>query len=337
MDHDPLLKTLLHEMKDGVVVCDPAGIIILYNEAAADLFVRGPALGREKSLYSYCFQPPIEKALSLLQYQHGLKKQTAPIHYVQFMNASVSQEQYFRCRVSFLPPVNEAGNSFVIILEDISSWHIPDNPLLMKIEEFRAPMTNLRAAVENLTEYPEMSPVMRSAFENVLVQESLNLTETFASLARSCRAVMQTQNHLTTLDTEVLFGYVTSSLQALQIAVAAAPKPAIAVKVDFYGLLLVLDYLADKIKHKQKHIALSCKMHIGEQFIYFDFIWPGPFIPPADIRKLLEKKLARGIGAMTVASILHAMEGDIWSQQLENSTSMLRLALPIAIRAGKTT
>jgi len=196
-------------------------------------------------------------------------------------------------------------------------------------------MTNLRAAVENLTEYPEMSPVMRSAFENVLVQESLNLTEAFNSLAGSCRAVMQTRNHLTELDTVVLFGYVTSFLQGKKISVTASPKTSTGVKVDLYGLLLVLDYLVSKIKHKEKGIDLCCEIHSGDQFMYCDFIWSGSFIPPAAVRKILEKKL-HGIGEMSVSTILHTMEGDIWSQQLDNAECMLRLALPLAMRTGKT-
>jgi signal transduction histidine kinase len=53
------------------------------------------------------------------------------------------------------------------------------------------------------------------------------------------------------------------------------------------------------------------------------------------VEKMLEKKLQYSIKGMTVTSILQSMGGDIWSQQREKSTSILRLALPIAIKAGK--
>jgi DNA polymerase-3 subunit epsilon len=338
MDHEALLKTLLHELKDGVIVCDPDAHITLFNQAAEDLFGRNqqaPCTGN--SLYNLCFRPPVEHALSLLHYQHTLKNQPEPFPYVQFMNASSSQEQFFRCRVSFLPPLAATKNSFVIVFEDISAWYIPDNPLFMKIEDFRAPMTNLRAAVENLTEYPEMSPVMRSAFENVLVQESLNLTEAFNALARSCRVIMQTQTHLTELNTVVLFGYLAHHLQNKKISVAASPEQSTRVKVDIYGLLQVLDYLAGTIQHKHKGTGLACEIHTGEQFVYFDFIWSGPFMPTAAVEKMLEKKLANSLGGTTVSSILRSMDGDIWSQQHENSQSSLRLALPIATKTGTET
>jgi len=335
MNHAALLKTLLHELKDGVIVCDPDAKIALFNQAAEDLFGRSQSLCKGKSLYNLCFKPPVDHALSLLQYQNGLKKPAEPPPYVQFLNASKNQEIFFRCRVSSLPPLADTKNSFIIVFEDISAWYLPDNPLFMKIEAFRPPMTNLQAAVENLTEYPEMSPVMRSAFENVLVQESLNLTEAFNGLARSCHVIMQTQNHLTELNTGLLFGYLAHYLQNKKISVSASPEHSLEVKVDIYGLLLVLDYLVSIIQHKQKGTGLSCKVHIGKQFMYLDLIWSGPLMPTAAVEKILQKKLEHSIGGMTVSSILRSMGGDIWSQHHENLQSSLRLALPIAIKTDK--
>jgi DNA polymerase-3 subunit epsilon len=331
MDHDALLKTLLHEVKDGVIVCDADAKITLFNKAAEDLFGLTQTPEKERSLYNLCLQAPVEQALSLLRYQHELKKQPEPFPSVQFINTSISQEQFFRCRVCLTLPLAAANNFFVIIFEDISSWYVPDNPLYMKIEDFRGPMSNLQAAVENLTEYPEMSPVMRSAFENVLVQETLKLTEAFNALAGSCRLIMQTQHNLTKLNTEVLFGYVAQHLQDKKISVAASAKQSIWVKIDIYGLLLVLDYLVTSVRHsKQKKTGFSCELHCGPEFVYFDFIWSGPVMPSAAVEKMLQKKLKHSIGRMTASSILHTMEGDIWSQQHENSKSMLRLALPIS-------
>lgn len=333
MDHGAILNTLLLELKDGVIVCDAAGTILRFNEAATDLFDRDPRLTTGKSLYAICFQPPIEQALNLLHYQYGLKNQAIPLPYVQFMNRATDRKLFFRCRANFLSPPAEGKGPFVMTFEDISAWQIPDNPLFMKIEEFRAPMTNLRAAVENLTEFPEMSPVMRSAFENVLVQESLNLTEAFNSLTRACRTIVQTQNLLTKINGTLLFGYVKSHLQESGVTVTSTPGRPFTVQVDIYGLLLVLGYLIKTIEQLQEETGLSCEINAGERFIYFDFNWHGPFIPSAAIGKILKKKLTSSVGGMTVAAILHSMDGDIWSQQHENF-STLRLALPIAAEAG---
>ncbi len=333
MDQGALLKTLLYELKDGVIVCDSGARITLFNQAAEDLFAQNKLLKKGLSLYDFCYQPPVEEALHLLAYQHDLSSQAQTLPYIQFMNKAVGRNQYFRCRVSFSSPSSAGKKSFVLVLEDISAWYTPENPLLLKIEEFRAPMTNIRAAVENLTEYPEMSPVMRSAFENVLVQETHNLTEAFDDLARSCNVLMQTQNHLMQLSTEVLFSYVTHHLGHQGIAVTATPDAAICVKVDIYGLLLMLDFFADKIGQEQAKKGLTCEAHVGEQFIFLDFIWSGKYMATGSVSAMLEEQLEYSLGEMPLGSLLHAMDGDIWSQQHNKKKSMLRLALPIVKRA----
>ena len=329
MDSGAILKTLLHQLKDGVIVCKSEGEIILFNRAAKAVFAKSGSLETGGSLYNLCYQPPVEQALSLLRYQHDQNKSSEPLPYVQFLNAALKGEVYFRCRAGLLPPLPGAGNSFVIIFEDISAWYAPDNPLFSKIEGLRAPMANLRAAVESLTEYPEMSPVMQSAFENVLVQESLNLTEAFTSLSSSCDVLMQGQNHLTELSTELLFGFAAQHLRARKISAATSPALNVRARIDVYGLLLVLDFLGDQIRQKRSCKNLSCTILAGEQFIFFDFHWQGEFITTGEIKILLGKQVKHSVGGMTLDAILHSMEADIWSMQRETSESALRLALPI--------
>jgi hypothetical protein len=180
-----------------------------------------------------------------------------------------------------------------------------------------------------------MSPVMRSAFENVLVQESLNLTEAFDSLDQACNLLMQTQSHLTEMNSAILFGFIANHLRSKAIYFTAPTDQAAVVKVDSYGLLLVLDHLANKIQQERRLTELFCEAHIGEQFFYFDFIWSGEFLPTATVEAILGEKSQNSVGELTVAGILHSMGGDVWSQQHENSRSTLRLALPLARKINK--
>jgi len=334
MDHESLLKTLLHGLKDGVVVCDPEATIILFNQAAEALFGPGNMRRQSQSLYNLCYRPPVEQALNFLNYQHSPADRAEPLPYFQFMNKAVGREQYLRCRVSFLPSEEITRKSFVMIFEDISAWYTPGNPLLDKIEEIRVPMTNLRAAVESLTEYPEMSPVMRTAFENVLVQETINLAEVFNGLAHSCNSLMQTQNYLMTLKVDSLFAYLKRHLDKQNLPLGSPALQDTLVKVDIYGLLLILDFLIAKLVQSRAGKKLACEIQTSEQFIFVDFIWQGQIMATTAVKNLLEEKLDHSLGKMTVAAILHTMEGDIWSQQLNSKKSMLRLALPVAAGAG---
>ncbi|MDH3391245.1 MAG: PAS domain-containing protein, partial [Desulfobulbaceae bacterium] len=95
MDTEALLQTLLHELQDGVIVCDPDGKITLFNQAAADLFGDSQAISSGDSLYTLCLQSPVKHALNLLQYQLQDKKNGPGNHpYIQFMNATTSQGKF---------------------------------------------------------------------------------------------------------------------------------------------------------------------------------------------------------------------------------------------------
>jgi DNA polymerase-3 subunit epsilon len=331
MDHETLLQTLLHELQDGVIVCAPDATITLFNQTASDLFGDSQSIHHGASLYSLCLQSPVEHALELLHYQDQDKTgDHGNYSSIQFMNAAALKGKIFCCRLSLLP--FQAENGFIIIFRDVSDWYQPDNILSNKTDAFRAPLTNLRAALENLTEHPEMSPVMRSAFENVMVQESLHLSEAFESLDKACSLLMRTQNHLTEIGSASLFGFLEKHFQGSTVNFAATTDKTATVKVDSYGLLLVLDYLVSKIQHERMEPELFCKAHVGDQFIYFDFIWSGEFLTTTIVEAMLEKKLQNSTGESSVSSILRAMGGDIWSRQHENSSSILRLALPHGVR-----
>jgi len=335
MDNETLLQTLLHELQDGVIVCAPDATITLFNQTAADLFGTSQSISHGASLYSLCRQSPVEHALELLHYQ-AQKKKTGDLDNrssVQFLNAAAQMGKIFCCRLSLLPFQTE--NGFIIIFRDVSDWYLPDNILSNKTDAFRAPLTNLRAALENLTEHPEMSPVMRSAFENVMVQESLHLSEAFDSLDKACNLLMRTQNHLTEISSDILYGFLAKHFQGRAVNFTATTDKTATVKVDSYGLLLVLDYLVSKIQHERMEPELFCKAHIGDQFVYFDFIWTGEYLTTTIVEAMLEKKLQNSTGESTVSSILRSMGGDIWSRQHENSSSILRLALPLGMRNEK--
>lgn len=328
MDHGPLLTTILQEMDNGVVVCGPDAGIKLFNRAAADLLGHSKSLQKNKSVYSLFYKPPLDQALELLDYQHSHSSGQGQLQFIQFMNSAADSRTYFRCRLSFLEPESPGQRSFVLMFEDISAWYSPENPLFQKIEEFRAPMTNLRAAVETLSEFPEMSPVMRSAFENVLVQETLNLTTAFNDLAKSCDLIVQMQSSLAELDTEVLFSYLVHYLKSRNITVKTSSSNK-TVKIDIYGLVVILDYLAATLKKKKREKTLSCEAHTSEQFVFIDFLWPGKFLTPGTVKDMMLERPAHSLGATTVESILHSMGADFWSQQHSKSKGLLRLALPL--------
>ena len=67
MDHETLLQTLLHEMHDGVIVCNTDATITLFNKAATDLFAGSQSVSNGDSQIIYLSSVSINLFHNILQ------------------------------------------------------------------------------------------------------------------------------------------------------------------------------------------------------------------------------------------------------------------------------
>jgi DNA polymerase-3 subunit epsilon len=318
-------------MKGGVIVCDAEQRITLFNRSAEDLLNQDESLKLGGNLYKVFPPGPIKHALNLVRYRQAEEdKAEYGQQYVQFMNSTCDQSSFFQCRLCLMQTAPQTDDSFVIIFEDSGSWYAPGSRSYLQTEELRGPIANLRAAVENITEHPDMPPVMRSAFENVLVQESLNLSNSFDSLADTCLGMLQSQSHLVAMRSSFFFGYLQLYLEKKGVPVTRNPDRSCVIKLDSHGLLLVVELMIDQISKVDRSGSLSCEAHCGEQFAYIDLLWAGEPLAAADIETWLEKVLQESVGKTTASGILQGQGGDIWSQpHSKPGFSILRLAMPV--------
>ena len=331
MTQETLLQTIIQTMKGGVIVCDAKQRITLFNRAAENLLNQSESLKPAGPLSKVFPSGPIQHALDLIGYRQAEEdKAEYGQPYIQFMNSTCDQSRFFQCRLCLMQTATQTDNFFVIIFEDAGRWYAPGSRVYLHTEELRGPIANLRAAVENITEHPDMPPVMRSAFENVLVQESLNLSNSFDSLAETCHGLLQSQSHLIAMRSSFFFGYLQNHLDNKGVPVTRNPDCSCVIKVDSHGLLLVVDFMIDQIKNAGREGSLSCEAHCGEQFAYIDLLWTGEPLATADIEMWLENVLPESVGKVTVSEILQGQGGDIWSQpHSKPGLAILRLALPV--------
>lgn len=333
MTQETLLQTIIQTMKGGIIVCDAEHRITLFNNAAQELLNNNEWLRPNGLLFKVFPDGPITHALDFLRYhQKQEKTKEEGQYYVQFMNSTIDHSRFFQCRLCLVQTSMPAEDTFVIIFEDAGSWYAPGNMVYLQAEELRGPIANLRAAVENITEHSDMPPVMRSAFENVLVQESLNISNLFDTLADTCHGLLQSQSHLVTMRSSFFFGYLQDYLENKGFPVSRSKECNQTINVDSQGLLQVLDFVIGQIQKYNRGDSLSCEMHCGEQFAYIDLFWSGGPIATTDIEAWLEKTLQESVGKVTVAEILKGQGSDIWSQpHTKGGGSILRLAIPIKI------
>jgi DNA polymerase-3 subunit epsilon len=199
------------------------------------------------------------------------------------------------------------------------------------VEELRSPLANLRAAAENISTHPDISPVMRSAFENIILQESTILSDAFQALADTSRRAVQSTLHHTVLSCRALLDSLCKKISAgSNITVSCSGRPCSLI-ADRDDILLLLEFLVNKIAENRNISSVSCEVSPEETHVYLDLVWLGSPFSPAEIETWQRERLLEDTNSRTVGAILKEHDSDIWSSNHSTKgKSLLRIPLPIS-------
>lgn len=332
------LETVLKELKEGVVVCDPEGRILLYNPAAQRLFRNSEALGLGRSLYSICTRAPIEHSLELLrQRQASEDREGEKGSDVQFVCATVREGALLHSRMTLIAAAGRMKPVFIMTFDDVTYQvnmiERRDSLLRSMVDKLRSPLANLNAAAENLAAHPEMAEDRRRAFDQVIAQESAALTERFESIAKECRFLVSTQWLLADIHSADLIGCVTRRLEMKggpQVTVIGVP---LWLHVDSHSIMLVLEHLARRIHESCSVTEIDMEASLGDRRVYLDIIWKGETLPQSIVERWIREPLPDSIGAVTVGDVLERHGSDAWSQVSQRKGYVvLRIPVPASRR-----
>ena len=167
-----LLSELFDQVREGVLLCDAAISILDANRSAAR------QLGRisfdATGIAEIFAEPYISRACAYVQ-QPSLDRR------IDFLCPQLDGKRLFDCRLYRYEGEKVDSPLYLLTFREArlpaeSHSRVWEGWRCDSIGKLRQPLANLKAAAENLLAYPEMSPVMRSAFENVVAQESVSLT-----------------------------------------------------------------------------------------------------------------------------------------------------------------
>jgi DNA polymerase-3 subunit epsilon len=162
------LAALMSDLAVGVLVCNLDGRILLHNAAARELL--GAAgrswVGLGRSIFGVLDRELIAHAVERI---HGGADsvQTAAV---------AGADRLLRVRVA---PVRGSGG-YVLTLEDMTrraeAGQRRDTALRALSEGTRAPLAAIRAAIENILDYPDMAPDERERFAEIIREETHRLS-----------------------------------------------------------------------------------------------------------------------------------------------------------------
>lgn len=324
-----LLSDLFEQVREGVILCDATGVVLAANRAA------GHQLGRTSfgttGLDELFAEPYLSRALTYVQQSPGST--------IDFLCPERDANNLFDCRLCWYRGATVDSPFYLLTFSEV---RYAENPLLAdgrrcdSIGKLRGPLANLKAAAENLLAYPEMSSVMRSAFENVIGQESVSLTRTFDELEDLCTEMPAGRSNLGPSNGVALVGRMLalagSPLGVTQLVKCDSQNVLVDERWLQQLLLSLYDFLVEnEINLREIHFYPEAT----GRFIYLDLLWEGQPLNAADIEEWRRLPLSKVAGSPSGADILRSHGSDLWSQRAEKSgLALVRLPLTLAPGGG---
>lgn len=338
------LAALMAELELSVLVCNLEGRILLYNARARQLFgagqggaARAAAIGLGRSLFGVLERGLIVHALEQIQYQlqHPGEGAARP---VSGFVTSLGPGRMVRAHMA---PVLDGGgalNGFVLTLEDITRNVEADNrrDALQQLltQDARATLANIRAAVETMQSFPDMSETKRGQFTAIIDDESQRLASQIERAEQQHAGDPGSQWQLEEMRGSDLLGLLRRRIDtaALHTDDDHADHGALWLKIDSYTLTQALAHLAQHLFRDQgvSHLRLGLTQ-VG-RLAHLELRWGGA-LPAGTLRLWESEPLQLGArqGALTLASVVAGQGGAaVYRFDPFERVSCYRVLLPLA-------
>ena len=347
------LAAIVTELTEGVLICNPDGRILLYNNRAKALLTGSTADGDENR------KPDSggpERFIGLGRSVFGIIDKNLLGHVLDQITDKLQKNDpelvaYFvirgaddrLLRVEAVPVLRAPGRQFtglILILYDITRQLETDSDLNLALQAvtrgFRASLAGIRSAIETIIAYPEMGTSQLEKLKAIIHQESLSMGELLESNLNFDGQIGISQWPLTTMSARNLLDLLQArALEKLNVQIQTADNDQILwIKVDSYSLLLVLLFVVDKLKILTGSEAFTCRLTDLDWYVGLDLMWPGTPIKIETLREWEQTPMVFGKEglSLTLREILEHQGSDFgsYASKRQPDASYLRFFLPVA-------
>jgi DNA polymerase-3 subunit epsilon len=325
------LEAILLDLSEGVVVCNLQHQILLYNQTAAAFIDPPLTLGLGRSIFTAFTREPVQYALDRLR---DRPQAAATSVGDGFVCGTADGRRLLQARLGLVFDNEQQAAGYVLALRDVSAELTAaarrDDLLQLATEGMRAPLANLRAAIETITQHPDLPSEQRAPFRQVILDESAALSERLEAVARGYRDLGGSH----WLMAEIHSSDLLASLQR-RLGVGGTPRvTAIGLPgwlyCDGLSLLVLLEHL---LRHLSEHLGIAAfdiAFSRSGARVHLDIIWAGTPVAAAVIEGWLDRPLVGGLGPLSGRAVLQRHGSDLWSQAGRPGEALLRLPLPSA-------
>ncbi|MDO8248379.1 MAG: exonuclease domain-containing protein [Rhodoferax sp.] len=352
------LAALMSELTQSVVVCNLDGRILLYNNRARLQFqVLGPSapggsaalIGLGRSIFALMERSLITHALESVQ--HRLQRGSAQPS-ANFVTATHAGQLI---RVQMAPVFSNSGrdtdvpasasaerviSGYVLMLDNITrnveAQSRRDLLLQTLTEGNRASLGNVRAAVENLLQFPDMENAQRDRFVGVIGDEVAVMSQRINHASAEFADTLKTRWPLEDmLGSDLLQAAQQRIEQKLGIrARVEALASELWIRVDSYSLIQGVSYLAARLQQDCAVTSLTLRLQPAERLAQLDLMWSGLPCDAATLTRWEQAPMALGgeDSPLSLHEVIERHGGEIWHQRDKlTEQSLIRMLLPTTV------
>jgi DNA polymerase-3 subunit epsilon len=350
------LAALMSELTQSVVVCNLDGRILLYNNRARLQFKAmadksqsaqdGVPIGLGRSIFAILERNLIMHALENIQQRLARGSQQPLANFVTTSRAG----QLIRVQMAPVLGAARDGASaaegeraiagYVLMLDNITrnfEMESRRDALLQSLTEgSRASLGNIRAAVENLLDYPDMEVEQRDRFVGVIRDEvgtmgqRLDRTVTEFSDALKARWPLEDM-----LGEDLIAAAQRRIEQKLELPTKTDDvAEGLWIKVDSFSLLQGVTYLASRLKDEYDIRELRFRLAPAGRLVHLDLVWSGAVVGSQTLLawEIDPMNVAGENSPLTLREVIERHGGEIWFEREKAShRAFIRMLIPSAL------
>jgi DNA polymerase-3 subunit epsilon len=326
------LEAVLLDLSEGVIVCNLQHQILLYNQSSAAFIDPPLTLGLGRSIFAVLAQEPVQHALDR---QRGRPPTGgAGAAGDRFVCGTTDGRRLLQARLGLVLGSDQQEAGYVLVLRDVGGELTAaarrDDLLQLATEGMRAPLANLRAAIETITQHPEPPQEQQAPFRQVILDESAALSERLESLARAYHDLGGSQWLMAEIHSSDLLASLQRRLGGgLPLQATPVGLPAW-LYCDSLSLLVLLEHVLRRLADHLGAAAFDVAFSRSGRRVHLDIIWVGAPVSAAIIEGWLDQPLVGGLGPLTGRAILRRHGSELWSQPGRPGEALLRLPVPSA-------
>ncbi len=347
------LAALMSELAQSVIVCNVEGRILLYNARALRL-LRKPRetvggvggdhtlVGLGRSVFAIFDRSIIGHALDTLRESVRADADSPVANFVTTAPAG----QLVRVQMAPIRGVpsdnanagDDAITGFVLVLDDITrrieAGQRRDLLLQTLTQGTRASLGSIRAAVETIASFPEMTSEEQARFIAIIGDEASRLTgrldQTVSEFADSLRSEWPLED-MRGAD------LIAAARRRIETGAGLPTKlesvdESVWLRVDSYSLLQGITYLARRLRDEFGIREVRFNLEAADALAHLDLIWTGAPLGSETTMAWQTDSLQQGGEAspLTLKDIIERHGGEIWYQIHKPShREFFRIAVPI--------